>query len=175
MKPACPARARRSLPLAVLAFAAIALAGCQSGAGGAGGASAVRLPADDRDPHAATAFVKPADLAATLKGAGEKPLLFHVGFQVLYRGGAIPGSKYAGPGSEPDGIAALKAAVQGVPKDKAIVIYCGCCPWDHCPNMRPAYETLVSMGYTNVRALYTPKNLETDWVNLGYPIEQPAN
>ena len=133
------------------------------------------LPASASDPRAATAFVLPADLAATLKGSGEKPLLLHVGFAVLYRGGAIPGSRYAGPGSTPEGLASLQAAVKDVPHDHAIVIYCGCCPWDHCPNMRPAFQTLRDMGFTRVRALYTPKNLETDWVNHGYPIEKGSS
>ncbi len=136
--------------------------------------SGTGLPMSDADPRAATAFVKPADLAAVLAGTGEKPLLLHVGFKVLYRGGAIPGSKYVGPGNSRDGIAAVRAAVKDVPKDRAIVIYCGCCPWDHCPNMRPAYQALVAMGFQDVRALYTPKNLETDWIAHGYPIEQPA-
>ncbi len=152
------------------ALALLAASGCTNPA-----TQTSALPASDTDPRAATAFVRPAELAATLQGSGEKPLLFHVGFNVLYRGGAIPGSHYAGPGSTPEGIASLRAAVKDVPKDRAIVIYCGCCPWDHCPNMRPAFQALRDMGYTNVRALYTPKNLETDWVNKGYPIAPPGN
>jgi hypothetical protein len=155
---------------ALLVFAA---SGCTQPATTASSSSSA-LPASESDARSAAAFVRPADLAATLAGTGEKPLLLHVGFQVLYRGGAIPGSHYAGPGSTSEGLASLAAAVKDVPHEKSIVIYCGCCPWDHCPNMGPAFKELREMGYTNVRALYTPKNLETDWVDHGYPIEKPS-
>ncbi len=166
-----PAFAAR--PFGALALVALLVLG--AGCAQSSTRSGTGLPMSDADPRAATAFVKPADLAATLQGEGEKPLLLHVGFPVLYRGGAIPGSKFAGPGQTREGIASLRAAVKDVPTDKPIVIYCGCCPWDHCPNMRPAYQALTSLGFKNVRALYTPKNLETDWVQHGYPIEQPKD
>jgi len=50
------------------------------------------------------------------------------------------------------------------------VIYCGCCPWNHCPNMWPAYNLLHQMGFTHLKALYLPDNFGTDWVNKGYPV-----
>jgi hypothetical protein len=155
----------------IAAFALLlAAAGCTQHSASQGAS----LPGSDSDPASAAAFVRPADLATTLRGTGPKPLLLHVGFKVLYRGGAIPGSHYAGPGSTPEGLALLAAAVKDVPHEQPIVIYCGCCPWDHCPNMGPAFKSLREMGYTHVKALYTPKNLEDDWVNHGYPTEKPA-
>lgn len=127
------------------------------------------------DPWKAVQLIKPAELAAVLAGSTRpKPLLLHVGFKPLFRAGAIPGSRYVGPGSRPDGIAALKRAVKDVPKDRGIVIYCGCCPWDHCPNMRPAFKTMRELGFKNVRAMFITKNLDDDWVAKGYPIETPG-
>ena len=61
--------------------------------------------------------------------------------------------------------------MKSVPKDRSIVLYCGCCPWNHCPNMRPAFKTMKQLGFTNVRALYITKNMDTDWVHKGLPIE----
>jgi thiosulfate/3-mercaptopyruvate sulfurtransferase len=165
----------RRLAGGVLFMALLGLLGCTQAQEGGGKHAASALPASDADPRAAQAFVRPAELAATLAGSGEKPLVLHVGFRVLYKAGAIPGSRYVGAGSTDEGLAGLKAAVQGAPLDKAIVIYCGCCPWDHCPNMAPAFDALRGLGYTNVRALYTPTNLETDWANAGYPLEKPAD
>ena len=170
VSPGVPARLR-NFTLGALALAMLLGASSCSARSPKGSA----LPADAKDPRAATLLIKPAELAGILKGTGEKPVLLHVGFKVLYHGGAIPGSIYVGPGQSSEGIAALKAAVKDLPRDRAVVVYCGCCPWDHCPNMRPAFQTLVDMGFKNARALYSPKNLETDWVNQGYPIEQPAN
>ena len=168
------------LAMAALVLALAAASGCtqsstSSSSASSSSASATSLPANESDPRSSASLVRPADLAATLAGTGEKPLLLHVGFQVLYRGGSIPGSHYAGPASTAEGLAALQAAVKDVPKDRAIVIYCGCCPWDHCPNMGPAFKTLRELGYTHVRALYTPTNLEKDWVDHGYPIEKSAS
>jgi hypothetical protein len=40
--------------------------------------------------------------------------------------------------SNREGLASLERAVKDVPRERAILIYCGCCPWDKCPNVRPA-------------------------------------
>jgi hypothetical protein len=93
----------------------------------------------------------------------------HVGFPALYRGAHIAGSVYAGPASKEDGLQDLKKAVEHEPRNREIVLYCGCCPWDHCPNIRPAYTTLRGMGFTRIRVLEIPTNLKTDWVDHGYP------
>jgi thiosulfate/3-mercaptopyruvate sulfurtransferase len=113
---------------------------------------------------------EPKDLAAQLQKGGT-PLLIHVGFGVMYRGKHIPQSIYAGPARSPEGLAALKKAVADVPKNREIVIYCGCCPYTMCPNVRPALEALRQMGFTNVKALLLPTNFATDWVDKGYPVE----
>jgi thiosulfate/3-mercaptopyruvate sulfurtransferase len=118
-----------------------------------------------------TSTTEPKDLAAELRAGGAKPMLIHVGFGVLYRSKHIPGSIYAGPASRPDGIKALEAAVAKVPHDRNIVVYCGCCPWDRCPNVKPALETLRKMGFTRVKALMIPTNFGADWVDRGYPVE----
>jgi len=102
------------------------------------------------------------------------PLLLHVGFDVLYRASHIAGSEYAGPGSKPEGIDALKKAVAGQPKNREIVLYCGCCPWEKCPNIRPAFAALHDMGFTRVKVMFVPENLKADWTDKGYPAERRA-
>jgi Rhodanese-like domain len=116
-------------------------------------------------------LIQPGDAAAELAAKGAKPVVLHVGFNVLYRSKHIPGSIYAGPAARPEGLAALRAAVEKLPRNREIVIYCGCCPWDHCPNIRPAMELLRQMGFTNAKALYTPVNFKVDWMDHGYPVE----
>ena len=120
--------------------------------------------------------VEPKDLAAQLQAKGPKPTLFHVGFPVMYRGKHIPASIYAGPGSKAEGLDALKAAAAGLPRDRELVVYCGCCPFDRCPNVKPAIDLLKQMGFTHVKALYIPTNFAADWVDHGYPVEDgPAS
>ncbi|MHB9010835.1 MAG: rhodanese-like domain-containing protein [Ignavibacteriaceae bacterium] len=110
-------------------------------------------------------------LASELKRSKfTKPLVLQVGFSFLYSQGHITGAKYAGAASSKEGIGMIKNAVKSVPKNKEIVIYCGCCPWSDCPNIRPAYKTLVDLGYTNVKALYLPNDFSQDWKEKGYPV-----
>ncbi len=114
------------------------------------------------------ALIQPAELAAQLAA---KPAVFQVGPNVLYRSKHIPGAAYAGPGSKAEGIALLKEAVAKLPRDREIVIYCGCCPWDKCPNITPAFAALKEMGFTRVKAMYVAENFKADWVDKGYPVE----
>jgi len=115
-------------------------------------------------------LVEPKDLAAEL-ARGAKPVIVQVGPNVLYRSRHIPGAVYAGPGSKPEGLDLLKAAVAKLPRDGELVIYCGCCPWDRCPNIKPALELLAKMGFTHVRAMHVETNFKTDWTDHGYPVE----
>jgi hypothetical protein len=95
-----------------------------------------------------------------------------VAFPVLYRQKHIIHADFAGPGSKPEGLEALKTAVASTAKDSEIVLYCGCCPIVRCPNIRPAYKTLKDAGFTKVRVLNIPENFHTDWVAKGYPVEE---
>jgi hypothetical protein len=116
-------------------------------------------------------LMEPSTLAARLKQGGRKPLTIHVGFHMLYRTRHIPGTPYAGPGNRADGMAALRKLVANEPRDREIVIYCGCCPWSHCPNMQPAFALLKKMGFKRVKALRIENNFNQDWVAKGYPSE----
>jgi len=117
--------------------------------------------------------VAPAALVAQLKGS-HPPLVFQVGFRILYAQAHIPGSKYVGPANEAKGLDALRAAVRSLPKDREIVLYCGCCPWTRCPNVVPAYEALRALHFTHVKVLAIPENFGVDWVEKGYPVERGA-
>jgi len=111
------------------------------------------------------------DDLAKMTAKKQAPHLYQVGFAVMYKSKHIPGSVYAGPGRTDEGLAELKKAVADVPKDAEIVLYCGCCPWDHCPNMKPAYKLLHSLGYTQIKIVEIPTNFAKDWVEKGYPVE----
>ena len=97
-------------------------------------------------------------------------VLLQVGFHTMYKMGHIPGSQYAGAASKADGLAALKKLVAKLPHSQQIVIYCGCCPWDDCPNIRPAFRALKEMGFSNLKVLDIPERLGTDWTAKGFPI-----
>jgi thiosulfate/3-mercaptopyruvate sulfurtransferase len=121
------------------------------------------------------ALIQPQDLAALLAAKGTTPAIFHVGPNLLYRGKHIPGAVYAGPASQPEGIEALKLAAGKLPRGRAVVLYCGCCPWDRCPNVKPAMALLKEMGFTNVKAMFVETNFPKDWIDKGYPVEEGAS
>ena len=97
-------------------------------------------------------------------------MILQVGFQVLYKSKHIQSSIYAGPASTPEGLDALKQAVRTLPKNADIYIYCGCCPMNKCPNIRPAFATLKAMGFTHLHVVTMPTNFGKDWVAHGYPV-----
>lgn len=98
------------------------------------------------------------------------PLILQVGSHVMFAQAHIPGSVYAGPGSQAAGLQLLEKAVASTAKGKLIVIYCGCCPWNRCPNVGPAYKRLRDLGFTNVKVLYIANNFGDDWVAKGYAV-----
>jgi rhodanese-related sulfurtransferase len=118
-------------------------------------------------------LIQPEALNRLLQAKGsDKPLLLQVGSHLLFDEAHIPGSVYAGAGSQPTGLQQLQSTVATVAKKKAIVLYCGCCPWNRCFNLGPAFKQLHDMGFTNVKVLYLADNLGTDWVAKGYPVER---
>ena len=90
---------------------------------------------------------------------------------MLFRANHIPGAIYAGPGSRPEGLELLKQAVEKLPRDREIILYCGCCPWTNCPNVKPAMALLAQMGFTHAKAMFLETGFFKDWTEKGYPVE----
>jgi len=138
--------------------------------------AAIAAVAQQADPWKKSDLVEPEVLASQLTylSADYPPIIF-VGFPVLYRSSHIHRAVLAGPASKPEGIETLRQAVAKLPHDADIVIYCGCCPFDHCPNIRPAFSELRKLGFTRVKVLSIPTNMTKDWIDKGYPIDRPKN
>lgn len=123
------------------------------------------------DPRSKSELIEPADFVKRLSGQKEPLHTICVSFPVLYRQKHIPHAQFAGPANKPEGVAALRRAVQALPRNEEIVIYCGCCPMKNCPNLRPAYRLLKELGFERLGLLDLPTNFRTDWVAKGYPVE----
>jgi thiosulfate/3-mercaptopyruvate sulfurtransferase len=126
------------------------------------------------DPWSKTQVLQPSDLRVKLeKVKGESaPTIIYVGFRTLFEGGHIPGASFHGAASKKEGLAELKKWIGELPRSTNLVIYCGCCPFDHCPNIRPAYTAFKEMGFNHVRVLVLPTSFAADWVEKGYPIQK---
>jgi len=116
--------------------------------------------------------ISAADFAKELQRKDTSLKIIYVGVRTLYAGAHIPGAIFHGPGSKEEGIADLKKFASTLPKDSNIVIYCGCCPLDRCPNLRPAFSALNEMGFTHLRVLILPTSFAADWIEKGYPTEK---
>ncbi len=119
-------------------------------------------------------IVKPADLVAELADTTgtDKPVVVCTAPPFLFRAGHVPGAVLHGPMTSPAAVNGLMAWAQPLPRSANLVIYCGCCPMEQCPNVRPAYKVLKDLGFTRVRVLVLPDSFATDWVGRGYPVEK---
>lgn len=131
-----------------------------------------RAETQPEDPWSIEQLIYPEELLKRMSSAQERPLLLHVGVAFLFKNGHIPRSTYVGQTSKTEGIENLKKAVQDVLRNREIVLYCGCCPWKDCPNIRPAFKVLREMRFTNVKLLYLPTSFAQDWVDKGFPVEK---
>jgi thiosulfate/3-mercaptopyruvate sulfurtransferase len=117
------------------------------------------------EPWTAKQLMAPADLAAIINDPNaKKPVILCVG-----PGALIKGSLDMGPAKEKINLEKLKQQLSKLPRDTNVVIYCGCCPFDHCPNIRPAFNLLNEMKFSNAHLLNLEHNIKTDWVAKGYP------
>ncbi|MDP9066462.1 MAG: rhodanese-like domain-containing protein [Pseudomonadota bacterium] len=116
-------------------------------------------------------LLEPAELAAVLRsGTAPKPLVLQVGFRTLYDQAHIAGAEYVGAAGEDEGLRGLRDRVARLPKDSPIVLYCGCCPWSHCPNVGDAFAALQKLGFTRLKVLHVEDNFGHDWVEKAYPV-----
>jgi thiosulfate/3-mercaptopyruvate sulfurtransferase len=131
-------------------------------------------PQAQSEPWTVSETVEPADLVKELSdpNPANRPVVACVGFRFLYDGGHIPGASFHGPGSKDEGLADLKNWAQGLPRSSSVVLYCGCCPLDRCPNLRPAFTALHDSGFARLRVLLLPTNFGTDWAGKGYPVDK---
>jgi len=114
-------------------------------------------------------LINPEDLVKILQSGKENPLILQVGSHTLFLQAHIPGSEYVGAASTDGGLRQLRKRVESLPRNKFIVLYCGCCPWGHCPNVKPADDAMHALGFTNVKVLHISDNFGTNWVDKGYP------
>jgi thiosulfate/3-mercaptopyruvate sulfurtransferase len=120
----------------------------------------------EADPWTEKQLMSPADLAKIIKDPdAKKPLIFSIGFE-----SGIKGSVVMGAARDRVNLDKFTTALTKLPKDANIVIYCGCCPFVHCPNIRPAVKLLNQMEFSNFKLLNLEHNLKADWIDKGYPM-----
>jgi rhodanese-related sulfurtransferase len=119
-----------------------------------------------KDPWTADQLLEPSVLADKIKtGEAKNTLILNIGAVE-----DIKGATHIGAVNDAANLEKLKTAVATLPKNTELVIYCGCCPFVKCPNIRPAFLELKKAGFTNVKLLNLATNLKTNWIAKGYPL-----
>jgi thiosulfate/3-mercaptopyruvate sulfurtransferase len=109
-------------------------------------------------------LIEPAQLAQTIQKNEALPIIYSIG-----PGAVIKNSIDIGSIKDAQNMQEFKKQLSKLPKDANVVVYCGCCPFEHCPNVRPAVATLKEMQFTNYKLLNLSHNVKTDWLDKGYP------
>jgi thiosulfate/3-mercaptopyruvate sulfurtransferase len=108
-----------------------------------------------------------ADLAAKITtNAKDKPLIFNVGPMEN-----IKGAQAVGAATNATFSSKILSYLTMENKTRAVVVYCGCCSYSSCPNIKPAYDILLAQGFKNTKVLELPEGIKPDWVAKGYPTE----
>jgi hypothetical protein len=124
------------------------------------------------EPWTSDHTVQPEALLKELADTKNPPVILFVGFKRLYTAGHIKGAQYHGTTGNDEGLKEMTTWAGSLPRTTNLVIYCGCCPMERCPNIRPAYKQLASMGFTKLRLLVLPTSFAIDWAEKGYPYDK---
>jgi thiosulfate/3-mercaptopyruvate sulfurtransferase len=120
------------------------------------------------DPWKTSQLLQPSELVKTMKEqSASQPIIFNIGFV-----NDVPGAINIGSINEPENKKKFNAHLKDLKKDAPIVIYCGCCPFKNCPNVRPAFAHLNELGFKNHNLLNLPVSLKADWIDKGYPLSK---
>ena len=126
------------------------------------------ITAQDNEPWNSDQLMEPATLASMMEqNQTENLLVVSVG-----PGAVVKNSVDIGPAQEQANIEKLKTYLKNVPKDKEVVIYCGCCPIGKCPNVRPAFEVVSEMGFHHAKLLNLATNSKVNWIDKGFPTNE---
>ncbi len=121
-----------------------------------------------QEPWTEKQLMQPSLLANLINSSSpDKPIIFSIGVAAV-----IKGSIDIGPVHEEANLEKFRKALENLPRNSNIVIYCGCCPFIHCPNIRPAFRLLNEMKFTNQKLLNLTTNIKVDWINKGYPVQK---
>jgi thiosulfate/3-mercaptopyruvate sulfurtransferase len=129
--------------------------------------ASIKTVAQNPENWTSKQLMQPAELASILSSGKQLPVILSVG-----PGAMLPHSINIGMVKDKENLDKLKKELNTIPKQTKIVVYCGCCPFDHCPNIRPAIQALKDMKFTNYMLLNLEHNIRTDWINKGYPTSE---
>ncbi len=116
-----------------------------------------------QEPWSKSQLLEPKLLSSSIESERDLPKIISIGPGVV-----IEKSIGVGECRNNENIEKLKSLVSSYNKDDQIVLYCGCCPFKNCPNVRPAFTLLNELGFKNHKLLNIKNNVKADWIDMGY-------
>lgn len=117
--------------------------------------------------------IAPAELASRMSDVESgRVAVLYVGPEALFGRGHVPGARRLPPVETKEGERALAAALAALGQDVTAVVYCGCCPYRSCPNVRPASKILRESGRSKALVLDLPTSFKADWIDKGLPVQK---
>lgn len=111
-------------------------------------------------------LIQPAKLNEVYtKPQSSQPLILNMGVERN-----IKNAIEVGIVSSPSKYQKLVEVMKNISKDREVVVYCGCCKLEDCPNVPVALEKLSSLGYKKVKVLNLVTGLNEDWIDQKYPM-----
>ena len=118
------------------------------------------------EPWSTSQLLEPKLLSYKIKNDKDLPKIVCIGPGIV-----IKNSIGIGECRYKENIEKLKSLVSSFKKDDKIVLYCGCCPFENCPNIRPAFTLMNELGFKNHKLLNIKNNIKADWIDMGYQTE----
>ena len=118
------------------------------------------------EPWSISQLLEPKLLNLSIESEKDLPKIISIGPGIV-----IEKSIGVGECRYNENIEKLKSLVSSYSKYDQIVLYCGCCPFKNCPNIRPAFTLLNELGFKNHKLLNIQNNIKADWIDMGYQTE----
>ena len=123
-------------------------------------------PRSGDEPWRPDQLMDPAELARIIiDPQAPQPVLLSIGPAAV-----IKNSIDIGATNDKANLERLRVELDKLSRQSDVVIYCGCCPFNHCPNIRPAFKLMNEMKFEHHKLLNLPKNIKVDWIDKGYPV-----
>jgi thiosulfate/3-mercaptopyruvate sulfurtransferase len=126
------------------------------------------IPRSVGEPWRSDQLMDPAELARIINDPhAHQPVLLSIGPAAV-----IKNSVDIGPTQDRVNLERLRVELENLSRQSDIVIYCGCCPFKNCPNIRPAFRLLNEMKFERHKLLNLSRNIKMDWIDKGYPVTE---
>lgn len=120
------------------------------------------------EPWRSDQLMDPAELARIISDPhAHQPVLFSIGPAAV-----IKNSIDIGPTQDKANLERLRVELDKLSRVSDVIIYCGCCPFKNCPNIRPAFSLMNEMKFERHKLLNISRNIKMDWIDKGYPVNE---